>query len=205
MAEQTPVMKVRTYLARMFPGAFTALSLLILPLVLTGYYAISRLSDKVATDQNLNFEEFQDNFLALFLFSKGWVLWFNEALDFILWGAVAAIILVVIWAVSATRVAVDNHKAQTQFKHFQVDAGTWHSQFLIMAVIKLLIVLIGIFCAILILVHGIPQLGLSVERAVQEFTAETLKQALLAGLTLFVLQYVIATCIRLLTHLRTDG
>lgn len=205
MAHETLVTKVRSYLERIFPSAFVTLSLTLLPIILAGYYTITRLSDQVANSDSLNFADFQNNFLAIFFLSKSWVLWFNEALDFILWGAVAAIILVVIWAVGATRVAVDNHNAQTRFKHFRVDEGTWHSQFVIVVIIKVLLVAIALYCAVLILVQAIPQLGLSVERAVQSFSWNTFKQALFAGLAIFVLQYVIATCIRLFRSLRTDG
>lgn len=205
MAQETPTGKLRMYLERIFPNAFTTLSLTLLPIILTGYYTITRLSEQVTNNQNLDFAEFQNNFLALFFFSKSWVLWFNEALDFILWGAVAAVVLVVVWAIGATRVAVDNHNAQTHFKHFRVNQGSWHSQFAIVSVIKILLVVIAIYCGILILVQGIPQLGLSVERAVQAFSWNTFKQAFVAGLSIFVLEYVIATCTRLFRSLRTDG
>lgn len=191
-------------LARLLPSPATVASLFILPLVLTAYFLTTRYSEQVIASGQVSYLDFQSSFLANFFFSQAWVNWFNELLDFAIWGVVAAIVLVLIWAFGATRVAVENHYAEESFLHFKASKTTWHGKFWAVMSIRVLLVIISVYCIIKILVQTIPELAQDVEKALHAFGTDNSIAVLAAILKMVFLQYIIVLCISLFGHLNSE-
>lgn len=191
-------------LMRILPTPATVAGLFALPLLLTGYFVFARYSDKLSTSDQLSYTDYQADFLSNFLLNQAWVNWFNELLDFAIWGVVAAVILVAIWAASAAKLTIENHYTQQNFLNFNYDKTSWHGKFWTVLCIRLLLIGVVGYSVVTILVRVIPELAQNVEKMVQTFTIYSLEITILTILKLVFFQYMIAVAVSVFHHLNSE-
>lgn len=189
---------------KLFPSPATTLLLLVLPLVFSAYFVITRFSDKVIAEQNITYFDVQHSLAGQFFVTQTWLDWFNRFMDFALWGMFGAIIVILAWFVSSARTAVDNHQLETGFRNFREPTKKWHQKFIIVALMKMVLVVSMAVALFSILGQGIPLLAMNIASSVQYFTLQSLLPILYAVLFLVLLQFLFITCINTFRAIRTD-
>lgn len=138
-------MEVRQILKTIVPKPSIWLGLLTVPLVLSGYFLTKLYSNKFVLEQDFGYFDVQNSFVRTLLFDNSISEWFTRASDFLFWGVLAAIILVIAWAVSAAKTTKANHEAVQQFQNFSSSASSWHTHFIVQVVVKILLVIISFY------------------------------------------------------------
>lgn len=195
---------MKNNLLKLFPSATTATLLFALPIILAFYFIISRYSQDFITQQQINYFDVQNNWLGQVFINQEWLSWFNRFMDFAIWGVLAAVVLLGMWLFSAGRVSMQNHYAQQEFTNFRVPKNTWHTHFLVVITLKLLLVLVIIVSLFSLIAQAIPLLDTNISYMLQSFSWQKLWQVIVAGLLIVFLEYLIATCIKLFKTIHAD-
>ncbi len=195
---------MRKYFSAIFPSLAALLATLVLPIGLAVYYVVTGYSSSYVAEQNINYFDVQGNFLGTAFLEQGWISWFNRFMDFAIWGILAAVVLVGIWLVSSAKVATKNHYAQEDFKNFQSSQTSWHSHFFVVALLKFILVAVIIYSVLAIVGKSVPQLQTTITIVLNQFSWEGVKAAVLAGLSIVLLQCMIIASIKTFKHLSLD-
>jgi hypothetical protein len=198
-------MKIRSYLQAILPTTAVAVSLLVLPFVLTVYFVVSQYSNRFILEQEVTYLDVQNNWLGQIMLNQSWVEYFNRFMDFAFWGFAAFIVLILAWAIGSTKVAFKNHYAAQEFNNFQVNKSTWHGSFFIVLVLKVMLVGIMLYALLAIIGRQAPALSAHISILLQgRVTWVALQPVLLSNAYIFLLQYVIAVSLKSFKHLQAN-
>ena len=176
-------------LKSILPSVSSIVYLLILPIFLVTYSLVVHYSARLTVTQ--------DNIFQTWYLNQGWSQYVNRFTDFALWGGLAAIVLLAIWLVSASRTTVNNHYAEENFVNFNIPKNTWHSHFVTMIVVKIAIVFSTIFSLVFLIGQAAPLLVSQVDLAASHTTQHTVVLAIDGALLVIVMQYLIILCFKL--------
>jgi hypothetical protein len=189
---------------KLFPSLATILSFFILPLIFGVYFAVTRFSDQFIAEQELTYFDVQNNVIGQFFITQAWLDWFNRFMDFALWGLFAAIILIIAWLISSTKTAVLNHKTEEGFRNFHVAKNTWHSNFIAVGVVKIILVLVMVFCFFSLLGQAIPLLATNVTSLLQGVDLSGIIALIYTVLLIVFLQFLFVTSAKIYKSTRAD-
>ena len=127
------------------PSPAVAVSLFILPFVLSVYFLATQYSDRFVSEQDISYLDVQSSWLSRLFLDQSWLSWFNRFMDFALWGLLAIVILFAIWFFGSAKVAVKNHYAQEDFRNFKASKNSWHGQFFVVALLKFLLIIVILY------------------------------------------------------------
>jgi hypothetical protein len=187
---------------KLFPSLATILSFFILPLIFGIYFAVTRFSDQFVAEQDLTYFDVQNSVVGQFFITQAWLDWFNRFMDFALWGLFAAIILIIAWLISSAKTAVHNHETEEGFRNFHIAKNTWHSHFLAVGVVKVILVLVMVFCFFSLLGQAIPLLAINVTSLLQEVNLSGIIALTYTVLLIVFLQFLLVTSVKIfkITH-----
>ena len=179
-------------------------SLLILPIMASIYLVIkahtANLSEGNVTTLYL---DLQSSWFGRFL-TQGWVDFFSWARTMVFWLLALLAVFFVVWLLSLVMISIDNHYKQQGLANFQVPAGSWHSNFIAVFLVKAGLVL-TMLASFVVLVTGIlPAYDNAVTTAIQNFGWGSLAAALMAGIAILIAQYVIIVLVKLMRSIRLN-
>lgn len=178
--------------------------LLVLPAVSTLYLLIkvhtANLSEGNVTTLYL---DLQSSWFGRFL-TQGWVDFFSWARTLVFWLLALLAVFFVVWLLSLVMISIDNHYKQQGLANFQVPAGSWHSHFIAVFLIKAGLVFTMLASFVLLVTGILPAYDNAVTAAIQNFGWGSLASALAAGMAILVAQYVIIVLIKLLRSIRLN-
>ena len=157
-------------LLKLFPSPAVILSFFALPLIFTIYFVVTRFSDQFIAKQDLTYFDVQNSLIGQLFITQAWLDWFNRFMDFALWGMLAGLVLVIAWLISSAKTALANHEAEEGFRNFSVSKETWHGQFVAVAIVKILLIIVMIFCLFSLLGQAIPMLASNITNLIQGIT-----------------------------------
>ena len=195
---------MKKYFSNIFPSLAASISFFIVPFILSVYFIITNYSDKFIATGNIDYFSVQSNVLATFFLSQSYVDWLNRFMDFALWGVFAAIVLLIVWAISVGRISVHNHLAQQEFVNFRASKQSWHGQFAVVAAVKVLLVFVMLYTVFQLIAHAIPLLATGIASCVQVVNGSNILGVAKAVLLIFVLQFLLVSCIKLFKLTRAD-
>jgi hypothetical protein len=175
-----------------------------LPILASIYFITTHYADQYTKLEEMAYTEAQQNFLGNLFLKQQMIEWFNRLMDFVFWGIIGIIVMVLVWAFSAIRIAIKNHYAQEDFANFQTERTIWHEHFFTVLVLKVALVILITYTTLLIIGRALPRLSVDVARATDAFSATTLLQALMTGATIVGYQLLIICCVKIFKHLQAD-
>jgi len=140
------------------PKLWVAVLLLFIPIALTIYFFVSQYSNQFLVEQQVGYFDIQNQFVARLLFDNSVSDLFNRVSDFLFWGVLAAIILVISWFVSVSKTTVHNHTAAENFVNFQQSKQGWHGSFAAKLIIKGILALLVVYLLAVIFAKLTPNL-----------------------------------------------
>jgi len=193
--------KQKGYKDVFLPRASTVLVFLGLTILLTVYFFISHYSTRFITQQGITaFDGSENNWLVHFIFYIPWASWFDRALDFAFWGALASIILIIAWSLSAGKTTVENHRLVEGFENFRESKNQWRQNFIVAVVLKVALLFTSLYLVSLVLFKLIPTLSLAVAVVLAETNATDIVDVAMRAVFLFVALCGIATCVKVFRH-----
>lgn len=189
---------------KLFPSPATTLALFILPVLFSIYYVVTKFSDRFITQQDITYFDVQNSWTGQFFVTQTWLEWFNRFMDFALWGMLAAIILIFAWFISAAKTAINNHEAVEEFKNFREQRSSWHQNFIIVAIIKVILVVMMLITFFALLGQAIPLLGMNISSILDSYSINTLWAVAYSVLLVVFLQFFLITCIKIFKITRAD-
>lgn len=198
--KQSPRSKFKSYLQAMLPTPAISISLLILPVLATGYFLFTEYTNKVISANGVVSFNLDNSFVARFFFGLPWSSWFSVAGDFVMWAILALVGIVIAWLISAARVAYSNHVVEESFKNFKVSKASWHGHFAVAVFIKIALSIIFIYCLANLLAQAIPELVLAIQDVLAQASTDTILEVIKANVIIFLLQYAMAACIKIIKH-----
>lgn len=196
-------MKIQKYLAAFFPPAVMVM-LLALPLILTIYFLVSQHASVLVAEYTIGYYDTQNDWFGRVVADQSWIEWFNRAMDFVFWGMLAALVLSIVWAIGATKAAIQNHHMQKGFVHFQQDRLKWHGHFMVTALLKVLLVALLIYSFFAIVGRWIPQLSVASGNVLMATNADTIKALALPVMSIYVFQYIMVFSVTIFRRLRVE-
>lgn len=198
------IVKKLPIITTILPPLYTALLCLVLPLFLTVYFWILRYREAFTSSENFDYFATQQDFLGRLLISEKLASALDTFINFAFWGVLAAIVLVVVWLVSAARVTIANHGAVGQFRNFRVSKSDWHGKFAVTATLKIIILGFIVYCIISILVKAIPGVSVTVSHFISQSDFGKGLQLILANGRLFLLQIGVIVAIRIYRRIEIE-
>jgi hypothetical protein len=191
-------------LLKLFPSPAQTIAFFALPILFTIYFVITRFSDQFITKQNLTYFDVQNSLIGQFFVTQAWLAWFNRFMDFALWGMLAGVVLIVAWLISSAKIAIENHEAEESFRNFTVSKETWHGHFLAVVVVKILLVIVMLFCIFSLIGQAIPLLAANIATMLQAVTRSGILATAYSVLLIIFLQFLFVTSIKVFNLTRTD-
>ena len=195
---------MKKYFQLFIPKPSTALLLLILPVSLTIYFVVSQYSNKFIVEQNVNYLDVQSDFVRTILFENRLSEFFVRFSDFALWGILAAIILVSVWFIGASKAAAHNHVAVEDFRNFRVDRTSWHGHFAVEVGLKTLLVIIITYLCMIILAKLVPQLIQNIGVALGDNTTQNILAVVIANMYIYGAELGIVLAAKAFRHIQID-
>ncbi len=195
---------MRRYITSILPTPAQWISFLILPLIFSVYFLITRYSDQFITTQGVDYIAVQDSVLASLYLTGQLSEWFTRFMDFAFWGVLASIVILVGWGFSVARTSVENHVTEQTFVNFQKNKQDWHGNFIIVAIIKVILVFTIVYCVFSFIAIALPRLALGIAQCVQAITWPHLQTVLLGIVLMVFYQALIVSAVKLLKITRAD-
>ncbi len=189
---------------KLFPSPATTLSLFILPVLFSIYYVVTKFSDRFITEQEITYFDVQNSWTGQFFVTQTWLEWFNRFMDFALWGMLAAIILILAWFVSSARTALSNHEAVEEFKNFREEKSSWQENFIVVAIVKFVLVVMMVITFFALLGQAIPLLGMNISSILDYYTLGALWALAYSVILVVFLQFLFITCVKIFKITRVD-
>ncbi len=176
-----------------------------LVVLLVAYFTAAQYSNVFIEREGVGaFETASQNPLSKFLFFTPWALWVDRALDFLFWGVIAAIVIVVAWAISASKTTFSNHNMVKNFQNFNADAGQWNQGFLTAIILRVLLVFIGLYSLGAVITRFAPGLSSSIGDLLYERTALTIAACVLHVIILWFAIVTIISCVKIFRHIEVN-
>lgn len=147
--------------------------------------------------------DLQSSWFGRFL-TQGWVDFFSWARTMVFWLLALLAVFFVVWLLSLVMISIDNHYKQQGLANFQVPAGSWHSHFIVVFLVKAGLVLAMLASFVLLVTGVLPAYDSAVTTVIQNFGWGSLISALAAGIAILVVQYAIVVLIKLLRSIRLN-
>lgn len=192
------------YIKAILPSPAVAVSFLILPSLLTFYFLLTRYSDRFLQTQGVDYEAIQDNVLAIFFISGEWSQWLTRFMDFAFWGVLALIVILIMWGISVARTSVENHVTEQSFYNFKTSKKDWHGNFVLVAIIKVLLVVLMVYSVFQLIARAIPQLAAGIAASVQGLSLETALQAVWGVVLIVALQLLFVMAYKMFKITQVD-
>jgi hypothetical protein len=189
---------------KLFPSPATTLSLFILPVLFSIYYVVTKFSDRFITEQEITYFDVQNSWTGQFFVTQTWLEWFNRFMDFALWGMLAAIILIFAWFVSSARTALSNHEAVEEFKNFREEKSSWQENFIVVAIVKFVLVVMMVITFFALLGQAIPLLGMNISSILDNYSLSAIWALTYSVLLVVFLQFMFITCVKIFKITRVD-
>lgn len=189
---------------KLFPSSATTLSLFILPVLFSIYYVVTKFSDRFITEQEITYFDVQNSWTGQFFVTQTWLEWFNRFMDFALWGMLAAIILIFAWFVSSARTALSNHEAVEEFKNFREEKSSWQENFIVVAIVKFVLVVMMVITFFALLGQAIPLLGMNISSILDNYSLSAIWALTYSVLLVVFLQFMFITCVKIFKITRVD-
>ena len=189
---------------KLFPSPATTLSLFILPVLFSIYYVVTKFSDRFIAEQDITYFDVQNSWTGQFFVTQTWLEWFNRFMDFALWGMLAAIILIFAWFVSSARTALSNHEAVEEFKNFREEKSSWQENFIIVAIVKFVLVVMMVITFFALLGQAIPLLGMNISSILDNYSLSAIWALTYSVLLVVFLQFMFITCVKIFKITRVD-
>ena len=189
---------------KLFPSSATTLSLFILPVLFSIYYVVTKFSDRFITEQEITYFDVQNSWTGQFFVTQTWLEWFNRFMDFALWGMLAAIILILAWFVSSARTALSNHEAVEEFKNFREEKSSWQENFIVVAIVKFVLVVMMVITFFALLGQAIPLLGMNISSILDNYSLSAIWALTYSVLLVVFLQFMFITCVKIFKITRVD-
>ena len=197
--------KIKNYSRIFFPKSTTLLVFASLVILLTIYFFVSQYSSSFITNEGYAiFDGGDQNILVRVIFYLPWASWIDRSLDFIFWGVLAAIVLIIAWSISAAKTSFANHHLVEGFENFQESKQQWHRHFIVALFVKMLLIITSAYLAGATLFKLIPSLSTSVNDALTTTNLAQVSQVTLAALYLFFALFGIAICVKTFRHVKAD-
>ncbi len=197
-------MKLRTYVSAITPSLATTVSLLILPIVSVIYFWVVVYTERTIASGNYVYVDIDQNFVYKILFGLPWNEWFARSGDFLFWGILATIALIVVWVISSARTSVDNHLVEEEFVNFHVSKAKWHEHYIVALSVKIAIGIIFVYLLATLLVKHIPAVAESMLKAIMYPTAGPIFGVALSAFVLFAVQFLMVVCVKTIKHIEAD-
>lgn len=195
---------MKNIIKTIIPSSTAVMMTLFLPIIASIYFAVTHFADKMTAAGDMAYIEAQHDLLGRFFINENLVNGFNRLMDFVFWGVIALVVMVLIWVISSIRVSIKNHYAQEEFTNFRANKFLWHQNFFVVFVLRtILIVLIG-YSFLAILGKVLPRLSVDISSVVGSFNAVNLRQALVSVVILIGYQLLVITSIKIFKHLQAD-
>lgn len=191
-------------LLKLFPSPALTLSFFTMPLLLTIYFVVTRFSDQFIAKQNLTYFDVQNSLIGQFFITQAWLDWFNRFMDFALWGMLAGIVLIIAWLVSSAKTALQNHEVEEGFRNFNVPKETWHSHFVAVVVVKVLLVIVMLFCFFSLVGQVIPLYAANVSTILHGAEQNSIIAAAYSIFLMVLLQFLFVTSAKVFRITHTD-
>ncbi len=189
---------------KLFPSLATTLSLFILPVLFSIYYVVTKFSDRFIAEQDITYFDVQNSWTGQFFVSQAWLDWFNRFMDFALWGMLAAIILIFAWFVSSARTAISNHEAVEEFKNLREQKLSWQQNFILVAIVKIVLVIMMVVTLFALLGQAIPLLGMNISSILDHYTLGASWALAYSVLLVVFLQFLLITFVKIFKIIRVD-
>lgn len=185
---------MRRYLQYMLPTPAMWVSTLILPTVLTIYFLVTQYGNSFIETQGLDYAAIQGNVLATVLLSGQIGDIITRAMDFVFWGVLASIGLLIFWGVSVARTSVQNNSAISSFANS--GNNDWHQKVLVLVGVKIITVIIMIYALISLLTQAIPRLAIGTAEVLQSISLESFLVVLWGFALMILVQFVLLVGLR---------
>lgn len=178
------------------PSVNALLATMILPIIVVFYALYIQFNARLGKSTTDVFSAFTGNYHLMQIVGRG--------TDLLLWGGVAAIVLVIIWFIGVARTTVDNHYTEESFVNFTVPKSTWHGHFYTMIAVKIALS-IGLLSSIFILLFRLsPLLHDRVVIAAKTTSQHTVVLAIDTVLLIIAVQYLAVLLFKVLRHSKVE-
>lgn len=195
---------MKKLLVLILPTPSVAIALLALPLTSTTYFLFTQYSNKFIAEQSVDYFDIQNELVRKILFENSLAAGFNRFSDFLFWGILAAIIIVISWFIGVVKTTASNHSAVETFNNFQTDNASWNRSFAVKVIIKVLLVLIALYSLIRILSTYIPEISAAIGAQLREGSKENLINIFLANAVVYVSLLVIVVSYKIFRHISVE-
>lgn len=195
-------MNIRQTLQLIVPKPSILVGLLAVPIGMSGYFFVTLYSNKFLLEQEVGYFDVQNSFVRTLLFDNSISEWFTRASDFLFWGVLAAITLVIAWAVSAAKTTKANHEAVQQFQNFSSSASSWHTHFIVQIVAKILLVIISFYLLFALMFSLTPALIETSAALIDK--SGGIADVLLVNLKIYLYVIGVATAIKAFRHITVE-
>lgn len=195
---------MKKYAALLLPKPAISIALLVIPFAATVFFIFTQYSNKFIAEQNVEYFDIQNDIARKILFDNSLAVGFNRFSDFLFWGILAAIIIVLSWFFGVMKTTASNHTAVEAFNNFQIDNASWHRSFAIKIVIKILLVIIGLYVFLRLLSQLIPTISTAVGNQLRENNSDNIKNIVLANLAVYFALLLITTVFKMYRHISVE-
>lgn len=195
---------MKSSLSKLLPSPTVTVSLLSLPIVLTLYFVITKYSQDFVIEQDLTYLDVQNNWLGQVLVQQSYLEWFNRFMDFAFWGVLALVVIVGVWAVGAMRISFKNHFAQEDFVNFKENKASWHGNFFIVLLLRIILGILILYSFFAIAGRYIPLLSVGVSELVAGVRSDGIQNIVVSFAAIFGYQYLIAVTVKIFKYLRAE-
>jgi len=185
---------MRKYLQYILPTPAMLVATLILPTLLLIYFLATQYGDSFIKTQGIDYVAVQDNILATLFLSGQIGDFITRAMDFVFWGVLASIGLLIFWGVSVARTSIQNNSAVASF----INSGNqnWHNHILILIGVKIITIVIMIYSLLLLLTRAIPRLATGSAETLQSIGFESILATLWGFGFVLLVQCVFVVALR---------
>jgi len=197
--------KVKNYLRALLPSSAWLAGVAGVVVLLIAYFFVAQYSDVFIEREGIGaFETAGQDPLARFLFYTPWAMWVDRALDFLFWGVIAAIVIVLAWAVGASKTSFANHKLVEKFQNFNADARQWNQSFMVAVILRVLLAFIGLYLLGAVITRFVPNLSVAVDTILYKRTLGNILDGFLKAFFLWLAVAAIISCIKIFRHIEID-
>lgn len=197
--------KIKNYLHALLPSGAWMAGVAGLVALLAAYFVVAQYSNVFIEREGIGaFEAAGQSPLAKFLFYTPWAMWVDRALDFFFWGVIAAIIIVLVWAIGASKTSFANHKLVEKFQNFSADSQQWNQGFAVAVILRVLLVFIGLYLTGATITRFVPNLSVAVDVILYKQSPQNILQGLLKASILWLAMAAIISCIKIFRHIEID-
>lgn len=190
-------------LKQILPQLWVSILLLVVPIGLTIYFFVTQYSNKFLLEQNVDYYQIQNGFVRSLLFDNKLTSFMTRSSDFIFWGVVAAVALLIAWFFSVAKTTAQNHNTVEGFENFQTNAAEWHRHFVVEIVVRILLFVVGVYMLVLCAFTLAPELVTAVAAQLSG-ESDAIVRIFLLNLYTYIALFVAAVCYKNFRHIQLD-